>query len=117
MMRGVCLGFLMALTLGSTAASAQNLTGYCVDNGEEGCQSRYIPFRGKSIDFCEETCTLTNPVVVRGLEATLYDFDCKSDMQSDYNGRVLLIRQKDYQGKLTITLLTKSQMLPIVQCR
>jgi len=62
-----------------TPAAAQNFTGLCLDFGEEGCMPRHIPFDGNTISFCEETCRLTGPVAVRGIEATLYDLQCSGD--------------------------------------
>ena len=106
----------MVIYGGCLSASAENLTGYCLDTGSAGCQDRFIPFDGKSIDFCEETCGLTNPTLVRGLNATLYDFVCKSDNPSTEGGRVMILRQKDWAGKSTISLVTERETQPIVKC-
>ena len=110
---------LAVLMLGGNRApaSAENLTGYCLDNGEAGCQDRLIPFNGNSIDFCEETCTLTNPTSVRGLNATLYDFDCRADGDSMLAGRVMILRQKTMGGKRTISLITRDETQPIIRCK
>jgi len=56
-----------------------DLSGMCLDNLEVGCQGRYLPFRGLKIDFCEETCSLTNPVDLKEINATTYDFECVAD--------------------------------------
>jgi hypothetical protein len=106
----------MVMYGGCLSASAENLTGYCLDTGSAGCQDRFIPFDGKSIDFCEETCGLTNPTTVRGLNATLYDFVCKSDNPSTEGGRVMILRQNNSTGKTTISLVTEHQTQPIVLC-
>lgn len=98
-------------------ASAQNLTGYCLDNREGGCQDRYIPFRGNTIDFCEETCTLTNPTKVRGLNATLYDFVCRSDSPTAMGGRVMLLQQTDPLGKTRTSFVSKHDTKSIVRCK
>ena len=102
---------------GCLSSSAENLTGYCLDTGSAGCQDRFIPFDGKSIDFCEETCRLTNPTAVRGLNATLYDFACKSDYPSTEGGRVMILRQNDPTGKTNISMVTEHLTRPIVRCR
>ena len=96
--------------------SAQDLTGYCLDNREGGCQGRYLPFRGNTIDFCEETCTLTNPTQVRGLNAILYDFACLSDYPSSKAGRVMILQQTDHAGKTLTSLISKSDTKRIVRC-
>ena len=46
-----------------------DLSGMCLDNLEAGCQGRYLPFRGLTIDFCEETCSLINPINIEGISA------------------------------------------------
>jgi len=97
--------------------SAENLTGYCLDNGEAGCQDRFIPFAGNSIDFCEETCTLTNPTKVRGLNATLYDFACQSDSPSAMAGRVMILKQTGFDGTTRTSLVSRYETQPIVRCR
>jgi len=99
------------------SVSAENLTGYCLDNGSAGCQDRFIPFDGKSIDFCEETCGLANPTAVRGLNATLYDFVCNSDGPGAEQGRVMILRQKNSSGKSTISLVTEGETRAIERCR
>ena len=75
-----------------------NLTGMCLDNHKAGCQSRYLPFKGLMIDFCEETCTLTNPVDIRGINEILYDFECTSDYAPPFLSQVLLTLRKNHSG-------------------
>ena len=110
--------FALVVLAGSVdIVSAQNLTGYCLDNGEAGCQARYIPFIGNSIDFCEETCTLTNPTKIRGLNATLYDFVCRSDSPGGMAGRVMILHQTGFDGNKRTSLVSKNGTRPIVRCR
>ena len=68
-----------------------DLSGMCLDNLEDGCQGRYLPFRGLKIDFCEETCSLINPINIEGINATAFDFECLSDNTRPLASRVLLI--------------------------
>jgi len=75
-----------------------NLTGMYLDNHKAGCQSRYLPFKGLTIDFCEETCTLTNPVDTRGINEILYDFECISDYAPPSLSQVLLTLRKNHSG-------------------
>ena len=67
-----------------------DLSGMCLDNLEDGCQGRYLPFRGLKIDFCEETCSLINPINIEGINATAFDFDCLSDNTRPLASRGLL---------------------------
>ena len=68
-----------------------DLSGMCLDNLEAGCQGRYLPFRGLKIDFCEETCSLINPINIEGISATAFDLECLSDNATPLASRVLLI--------------------------
>lgn len=53
-----------------------DLTGYCLPGDE--CTGD-VAFRGMTVDLCEETCTLSRPVAVLNMDATLYDFTCHGD--------------------------------------
>jgi hypothetical protein len=68
-----------------------DLSGMCLDNLEDGCQGRHLPFRGLKIDFCEETCSLINPINIEGISATAFDLECLSDNATPLASRVLLI--------------------------
>jgi len=69
--------------IGSTSlAFAQDYTGWCFDVEEGGCLSDDIRIEGRRYDTCESTCTLTNPVPVRDLNAVLFDVVCKGDWGS-----------------------------------
>lgn len=108
---------LLALCASAPDVVAQNLTGYCLDNKEAGCQDRYIPFSGRSIELCEEVCTLTNPTSIRGLNATLYDFACRTHLHtSHWAGRVMILKQSGLDGARTY-LVSERDTLPIVRCR
>ena len=104
------------LSLSITPALASELNGYCYDLGEDGCTSRYLPFENMAVDFCEETCVLTNPVSIRGLDGTLYDFKCASDSPIDSGGRVLVIQQKQSDGQVTKFIISNDGITPLVRC-
>ena len=106
----------MAGLLSSVGGSAaEDFSGLCLDNVEDGCQERFLPFNGDSIDFCEVTCQLTNPILIRDLDATLYDFVCRGDMGGG-SGRVILLRQKDWEGKTTTSFIDGQETRTIVPC-
>lgn len=113
--RGFATAFVIAAIAGSSPSWSQGLTGLCVDNGSAGCQDRFIPFHGLSIDFCEETCTLTNPVDVRDMNGTLFDMTCSADYPSPYEGRTMLLQQSD-NGRTRLLMINNRQILQIVRC-
>ena len=107
-----------------------NLSGMCLDNLEAGCQGRHLPFRGLTIDFCEETCSLTNPVDINGINATSYDFECVADYTTPFLSRVLLISSNNQSGNAELMFVrsyflrtigsaqvsTSGQMWSVVDC-
>lgn len=97
-------------------AQPRSLSGFCLDMREPGCMPRYLPFRGLTIDFCEETCTLTNPVNVRDLDATLYDMECLADYDSPMPGRVMLLSQTRWDGRQQLSFIDRHETLAIVPC-
>ena len=101
----------------SVPASAQSLGGLCLELQEWGCTPRYLPFTGLSIDFCEETCELTNPVNVRGMNGVLYGLSCQADYNTPYDGqRVLILRQYIRDGVALISWIDRRETLRIVPC-
>ena len=38
-----------------------------------------IPITASGFSTCEENCQISNPVAIRGLDATLFDVSCKGD--------------------------------------
>ena len=69
--------------MGSTSlAFAQDYNGWCFDVGGQGCDLEDVRIEGRSYSSCEDFCTLTNPVPVRGLDAVLFDVVCMGDLGS-----------------------------------
>lgn len=108
---------MLATLLPICISHAQDLTGFCLDLGEGGCTDRFLPFDQMSIGFCEESCTLTSPFPVRGLDAMLYDMECVSDNPGPVGGRVMILRQVN-RGSSSIKsyMIDASQIRPIVIC-
>ena len=108
-----------------------DLSGMCLDNLEDGCQGRYLPFRGLTIDFCEETCSLINPINIEGINATAFDLECLSDNTKPLASRVLLIlsnnqsenpdlmfiRSDFYKSTGSIQLETSISVRSVVTCQ
>ena len=105
------------VALGPNAAAAQSLNGMCLDMREAGCMPRFLPFEGRFIGFCEETCELTNPVNVRGMDAVLYDLSCMADYDSPLEGaRVMLLAQTGWDGRRTMSWIYERDTYDIVPC-
>ena len=119
MLKFVQAGFVAAAVIlyNHQPVMAQNLTGYCLDNGSKGCQDRYIPFSRNAIDFCEESCEFTNPVAVRGMEATLYDYKCRSDHAGTTSSRALIVIQSGGDNETRTSMVTRDGTRPIVRCK
>lgn len=111
-----CLAVAMSVQSGAALSEPGTLTGYCIDLREAGCTDRFLPFYGMSVDYCEETCTLRNPVPIRGLEATLYDRECVADYDTPMEGRVLLLSQHDWAGNLRRQIIDEVETFAIVPC-
>ena len=91
--------------------------GLCIDNREAGCVDRYIPFRGKTLDFCEASCTLTNRVDVRDMDGALYDVECLSDSGSKPIGpRVFWLLQTGGFNTERLIMVDESNVWAVVAC-
>ena len=88
------------LSLAFTPLASQDLSGWCYPVNE--CMGEQIPLGSGSYNTCEETCTLTNPVPVRGMEATLYDEVCQGDWMENGSmiNRIMFIKQSSDQTRM-----------------
>lgn len=84
----------------SGPANAQDLRGWCYP--ADACMGAPIPIGSGTYETCEETCTLTNPVAVRDMEATLYDGVCRGDwMQGgSITTRVMFLKQTSIETRM-----------------
>ena len=88
--------FLIAATL-PAAALAQAYDGVYYPSGMSGWSCQTIGMDGGAVAIrdgqlmgVENTCDLTNPVGVTGMEATLYDMECSAE-GTTYTERVMLM--------------------------
>ena len=58
-------------------ANAGEFDGYCFP--ATACESQPSKITNNMYDTCESTCTMMNPVPVRGMDAIIYDVVCKGD--------------------------------------
>ena len=110
------LPLLLAICALPAPLLAQDFSGLCLDMREAGCMDRHIPFTGNTIDFCEESCTLTAPVEVRGLDATLYDLQCRGDYGEIPDKRVMLLTQQDLMSGPRTFWVDAENTLQMVAC-
>lgn len=108
--------FVVLLSPFSAPVSAQNLSGLCLDMREEGCMPRYVPFSGNGIGFCEESCQLTAPTEVRGMDATLYDLHCSGDYGEIPDMRVMLLSQQSEMFGRQSYWIGPQDIFQIVHC-
>jgi hypothetical protein len=84
-MREIHLPFVLAVvgaTLQTSPSSmADDFEGWCFP--ADGCTGEPMAIKNGTFATCEETCELTNPAKVEGLDATVYDVTCKADHLSE----------------------------------
>ena len=89
-----------AILLAFTQLAAQDLRGWCFP--AEGCMGVQIPIGSGTYGACESSCTLTNPVAIRDMEATLYDEVCEGDWMENgsMSNRIMFIKQSSGQTRM-----------------
>jgi hypothetical protein len=69
----------------------------CATDEAEGT----VPIEGNTYSDAESNCTMSNPVSVRGLDATLFDVTCRGEWGSRTQRELfLLYRETDDQERL-----------------
>lgn len=88
------------------------LTGdWCIPDDCDGP----TPIGREGFSTCESYCTLSNPVLVRGLDAMLFDVSCKGDWGGrDY--RMILKEYEDSEGTRRAAMLTSDGVENLVRC-
>ena len=119
-MRMIFMKLTFLFAFASRGYSEADFTGWCIDMGEPGCQDQYLPFEGNFISWCEEGCSLTKPVKVTNMLATLYDYTCQSDYAGTVQSRAIILTQTVYDDTGTEvdkhSFITNSGTFPVVQC-
>jgi hypothetical protein len=107
--------FILTLVgLHPSASNAQNFDGWCFP--ENACMGSTIPIENNAYESCESTCTLANPVKVRGLEATLFDVVCKGDWGSSRE-RMFLSKITNVHGKTKVVVISQTEATELQRCR
>ena len=93
-MRMPLIVIVLALAVQS-APSGADVIGWCLlDDGCVGLE----PLTPKGFTTCEEWCEMKNPTAVRGMNATLFDVECRGDSDS-YDYRMLFVEFTDVEGR------------------
>ena len=98
-MRKALISGFVGVCLLAGPADAQDLKGWCYP--ADGCIGQ-VPLGSGSYHTCEDSCSLTNPVIVRDMEATLYDEVCRGDWMEggSMSNRIMFIKQTSAQTRL-----------------
>ena len=83
-----------SVLVAATSANSGEFDGWCIPG--DGCTGDE-KIENDSFSTCEETCKMTNPTQVRGMDALLYDIVCAGDGSSATSTRTLFMRYKDAQ--------------------
>jgi hypothetical protein len=76
------IGLLFAMYIVSAAIQASpsvadDFEGWCFP--ADDCTGEPMPIKHGTFATCEESCEMTNPAKIEGLEATVFDVTCKAD--------------------------------------
>lgn len=115
-MRLTQLGATFALVLSAgfpTTASAQEFDGWCFDGGE--CTGT-VAISGDMFPTCEENCDMKNKTQVLGMDAYLYEADCRGDSGS-YSFRVMFVRFQSPHSEEQGMMVTPDSATPIFRCQ
>ena len=88
-------------TLQTCPAIADSFDGWCFPADE--CTGEPMPIKDGTFGTCEESCEMTNPAKVEGLDATTYDVICKGDhLPEPSKERMIFVRFKGDQTKAAV---------------
>lgn len=112
--------FLIVLIASASSVRANDFEGLCIFNPEPGCVEERTPILNNTFDFCEQSCTLSNPVNVRNmLDGVLYDVFCFSDTplyEDNMDERVLVLSRFPGGDIETVEVIGNTTHLTLVLC-
>jgi hypothetical protein len=80
---------------------ADDFEGWCFP--ADDCTGEPKPIKNDTFATCEETCQMTNPAKVDGLDATVYDVTCKADhLPEPSKERMIFVRFSGDQSKAAV---------------
>ena len=111
-MRTPLIVMVLALAVQSTPSPA-DIIGWCLPG--DGCMGPE-PLTPKGFNTCEERCEMKNPTAVRGMNATLFDVECRGD-SSSFDYRLLFVEFTDFDGRQRALVIGRYGPEPLEKCR
>ena len=105
---------LVIVMCSSRLATAGSFDGWCFK--EDGCGGPY-KIENDAFGTCEESCRLTEPTQVSGMDGVLYNVVCEGDhLERPSKERILLLKYKDDDGKPRAMAVGKHGVEELVRC-
>lgn len=105
------ISFIMIALISSTIAA--HADDWCLPYNE--CMDDVSPIKDNSFETCEATCTMRDPIPVRGLDANIYDVTCESDGPSK-KYRMMLGEYTDWNGNKKAYIVTPEGTKQLDRC-
>jgi len=103
---------ILVLTYSSAVAVAEDLTGWCFP--ADGCSGEEA-IRNNSFSTCEESCSLENPVRIKGMKAKFYDQQCHSDGNGSTKTKIIIAPSQAQDG-LELYYVTDGAVIKLKRC-
>lgn len=100
----------------AVGVQAQELNGWCFP--VDDCTGTQTPIENGSYGTCEGSCTLSDPVRIRGMDGTLFDQTCFADWMENgsQTQRVLVLKQELFSGDNKFLFVTSNETFELEQC-
>jgi hypothetical protein len=106
-----CLVIVASVIAGSSSQAA--MTEWCIPS--DGCMEAE-PLRNDGFNTCEETCSLSRPVRVEGMNGILFDVACRGDSAS-YDYRMLFLEFVDDTGQDSALIIRNHGAEQLERCQ
>ena len=103
---------LLIFSLGNSVAG--DFDGWCLPAND--CTGKPMPIENDAFHTCKEKCEMQDPVSVRDLDATLYDVVCSGDDKASDPKRMLFIRQTDFRGIVSASIIADNTTTRLQRC-
>ncbi|MCI5078319.1 hypothetical protein [Oricola sp.] len=94
-------------------AIAADPNGWCLPS--DACMGEQKPIAGNSWNECESSCEISAPVKVRGMNASLYDVECKGDWGSSVY-RAMFVFTSNSNGGHDLLMVSNNDLVKLEQC-
>ena len=91
----------VGMVLQTSPSLADSFDGWCFPGDE--CTGQPMPIKNGTFGTCEESCEMTNPAKLDGLDATAFDVICKGDyLPEPSKERMIFVRFPGDQTKAAV---------------